>query len=81
MKKYVGTHVTNDNVELENLLREGYSHITEQGYAISDDEDISTDDMVIEDVLGCLYDSMEENHLFNRMMTYIEGGYILTIIR
>lgn len=67
MIKYVGTQVTKDNVELENLLKEGYSHITEQGYAISDDEDISSDDMVIEDVLCCLYDSMEENHLFNIM--------------
>ena len=67
MKKYVGTHVTKDNVKLEKLLREGYSHITEQGYAISDDEDISSDDIVIEDTLCCLYDSMEETHLFNIM--------------
>ena len=67
MIKYVGTHITKDNVELEKLLREGYSHITEQGYALSDDEDISTDDMPIEDILCCLYDSMEENHLFNIM--------------
>lgn len=65
MIKYVGTHVVKDNVKLEKLLREGYSHITEQGYALSDDEDISTDDMPIEDILCCLYDSMEENHLFN----------------
>ena len=67
MIKYVGTHITNDNVELEKLLREGYSHITEQGYAISDDEGISTDDIDIEYTLCCLYDSMEENHLFNIM--------------
>lgn len=67
MKKYVGTHITKDNVDLEKLLKEGYSHITEQGYALSDDEEISTDDMPIEDILCCLYDSMEENHLFNIM--------------
>lgn len=67
MIKYVGTYVVKDNVELEKLLREGYSHITEQGYAISDDEEISSDDIVIEDTLCCLYDSIEENHLFNRM--------------
>ena len=60
MIKYVGTHVIKDNVELENLLIEGYSYITEQGYALSDDEDISTDDIVIEDTLCCLYDSMEK---------------------
>lgn len=65
MIKYVGTHITLDNVELEKLLEEGYSHITEQGYALSDDEEISTDDIVIEDTLCCLYDSMEENHFFN----------------
>lgn len=65
MKKYVGTHITKDNVELEKLLKEGYSHITEPGYALSDDEEISSDDMPIEDILCCLYDSMEENHLFN----------------
>ena len=70
MIKYVGTHVVKDNVELEKLLKEGYSHITEQGYALSDDEDISTDDRPIEDILCCLYDSMEENHLFN-ILTYI----------
>ena len=63
MIKYVGTHVVNDNVELERLLKEGYSHITEQGYAISDDEEISTDDIVIEDTLCCLYDSMEEDNI------------------
>ena len=62
MKKYVGKHVVNDNVELEKLLKEGYSHITEQGYAISNDEDISTDDILIEAILCRLYDSMEENH-------------------
>ena len=67
MIKYVGTDVVKDNVELEKLLKEGYSHITEQGYAISDDEDISDDDIIIEDTLCCLYDLMEENHLFNRM--------------
>lgn len=60
MIKYVGTRIVKDNVELEKLLSEGYSHITEQGYAISDDEDISTDDIIIEDTLCCLYDSMEE---------------------
>ena len=65
MIKYVGTHIIKDNVELEKLLKEGYSHITEQGYAISDDEEISTDDIVIEDTLCCLYDSMEENAFFN----------------
>ena len=65
MIKYVGTHVVKDNVELEKLLKEGYSHITEQGYAISDDEEISDDDMFIEDTLCYLYDSMEENYLFN----------------
>lgn len=63
MIKYVGTHITKDNVELEMLLKEGYSHITEQGYSLSDDEEISTDDMPIEYILCCLYDSMEENHL------------------
>lgn len=63
MIKYVGTHIVNDNVKLERLLKEGYSHITEQGYALSDDEEISTDDIVIEDRLCCLYDSTEE--LFN----------------
>ena len=63
MIKYVGTHVVNDNVELENLLKEGYSHITEQGYALSDDEDISTDDISIEYSLCCLYDSMEKNNI------------------
>ena len=63
MIKYVGTHVVNDNVELENLLKEGYSHITEQGYALSDDEDISDDDIIIEDTLCHLYDSMEENNI------------------
>lgn len=56
MKKYVGTHVTIDNVELERLLKEGYSHITKQGYAISDDEDISTDDISIKNALCCLYE-------------------------
>ena len=70
MIKYVGTQVTKDNVELEKLLKEGYSHITEQGYALSDDEDISDDDIIIEDTLCCLYDSMEENHLFN-ILTFI----------
>ena len=65
MIKYVGKHVVKDNVEIEKLLKEGYSHITEQGYAISDDEDISDDDIIIEDTLCCLYDSMEENQLFN----------------
>ena len=59
MIKYVGTHITKDNVELEKLLKEGYSHITEQGYAISDNEDISADDIVIEDTLCTLYDRME----------------------
>ena len=59
MIKYVGTHITKDNVELEKLLREGYSYITEQGYALSDDEDISTDDIIIEDTLATLYDRME----------------------
>ena len=63
MIKYVGTHVVNDNVELENLLKEGYSHITEQGYALSDDEEISTDDIVIEDRLCCLYDLIEEDNI------------------
>ena len=63
MIKYVGTHVVNDNVELEKLLEEGYSHITERGYAISDDEDISDDDIIIENTLCCLYDSMEENNI------------------
>ena len=63
MIKYVGTHVIKDNVELENLLIEGYSHITEQGYAISYDEDISDDDISIEYALCCLYDSMEENNI------------------
>ena len=67
MIKYVGTHITKDNVELEKLLKEGYSHITEQGYVLSDDEEISTDDMPIEYILCCLYDSMEEYHLFNIM--------------
>ena len=67
MMKYVGTHIIKDNVELEKLLMEGYSHITEQGYAISDDEDISDDDIIIEDTLCCLYDSIEENYLFNRL--------------
>lgn len=56
MIKYVGTHITTDNVELEKLLKEGYSHITKQGYALSDDEDISTDDMPIEYILCCLYE-------------------------
>lgn len=60
MIKYVGKHVVNDNVELEKLLKEGYSHITEQGYAISGDEDISIDGIDIEYTLCCLYDSMEE---------------------
>ena len=63
MIKYVGTHVVKDNVELEKLLKEGYSHITEQGYALSDYEDISTDDISIEYALCCLYDSMEENDI------------------
>ena len=63
MIKYVGTHIVKDNVELENLLIAGYSHITEQGYALSDDEDISTDDISIEYALCCLYDSMEENNI------------------
>ena len=63
MIKYVGTHVVNDNVELEKLLREGYTHITEQGYALSDDESISTDDIGIENTLCCLYDSMEEDNI------------------
>lgn len=63
MIKYVGAHVVKDNVELENLLKEGYSHITEQGYAISGDEDISVDDIDIEYTLCCLYDSMEERHI------------------
>ena len=35
------------------LLKDGYSHITEQGYALSND-------IVIEDTLCCLYDSMEK---------------------
>lgn len=65
MIKYVGTHVVKDNVELEKLLKDGYSHITEQGYALSDDEEISSYDIVIENTLCGLYDSMEENHLFN----------------
>ena len=39
------------------------SHITEQGYALSDDEEISTDDIVIEDRLCCLYDLIEENNI------------------
>lgn len=56
MIKYVGTHVTLDNVELEKLLKEGYSHITKHGYAISDDEDISTNDIIIKDALCCLYE-------------------------
>ena len=63
MIKYVGTHVLNDNVKLENLLTEGYSHITEHGYAISYDEEISTDDISIEYALCCLYDSIEENNI------------------
>ena len=63
MIKYVGTHVVKDNVELEKLLKEGYSYITEQGYALSDDEDISTDDIVIEDRLCCLYDLIEEDNI------------------
>ena len=63
MIKYVGTHVVNDNVELERLLKEGYSHITGQGYAISYDEDISDDDISIEYALCCLYDLMEENYI------------------
>ena len=63
MIKYVGTHIVKDNVELERLLKEGYSHITEQGYALSDDEVISTDDISIEYALCCLYDSMEENNI------------------
>lgn len=63
MIKYVGTHIVDDNVELENLLAAGYSHITEQGYALSNDEDISTDDLSIEYALYCLYDSMEENNI------------------
>ena len=63
MIKYVGAHIVKDNVELERLLKEGYSHITEQGYALSDDEDISTDDISIEYALCCLYDSMEKNNI------------------
>ena len=73
MMKYVGAHVVKDNVELEKLLKEGYSHITEQGYAISDDEDISDDDMIIEDTLCCLYDSMEDrliNPNYNSVQLY-----------
>ena len=50
-------------VELEKMLKEGYSHIMEQGYALSDDEDISTDDISIEYSLCCLYDSMEKNNI------------------
>ena len=64
MIKYVGKHITTDNVELEKLLKEGYSHITEQGYAVSDDEDISADDIIIEDMLCRLYDSWKKNYLF-----------------
>ena len=63
MIKYVAIYVVKDNVELEKLLKEGYSHITERGYAISDDEEISTDDIVIEDRLCCLYDLIEENNI------------------
>ena len=63
MIKYVGSHVVNDNVELEKLLRGGYTHIKEQGYALSDDEEISTDDIVIEDRLCCLYDLIEKDNI------------------
>ena len=79
MSKYVGTHVVKDNVELEKLLKEGYSHITEQGYALSDDEDISTDDISIVYALCWLYDSMEENNIdlhqltiYNKYIKYIK---------
>ena len=60
MIKYVGTRITKDNMEMEKLLKEGYSYITEQGFALSDDEDIRIDDIVIEDTLCTLYDRMED---------------------
>ena len=80
MIKYVGTHVVNDNVELEKLLKEGYTHITEQGYAISDDEKISTDDIGIEYTLCCLYDSMEENNIDINQKSLYYNIYQIIII-
>ena len=57
MMKYVG-NVTKNAEELKKLLDEGYIYLTEQGYALTEDEDISTDDIVIENALCSLY---EEN--------------------
>ena len=57
MMKYVG-NVTKNADELKKLLDEGYIYLTEMGYASTEDEDISTDDTVIENALCSLY---EEN--------------------
>lgn len=57
MMKYVG-NVTKDAEELKKLLDEGYIYLTEMGYALTEDEDISTDDTVIENALCSL---CEEN--------------------
>lgn len=57
MIKYVG-NVTKNAEELKKLLDEGYIYLTEMGYALTEDEDISTDDTVIENALCILY---EEN--------------------
>ena len=50
MIKYVGTKLT--LAELNELLNEGYAAITESGYAISEDMDISTDDKWIENLIN-----------------------------
>lgn len=55
MMKYVG-NVTKNAEELKQLLDEGYIYLTETGYALTEDEDISTDDTVIENALCSLYE-------------------------
>ena len=53
MMKYVG-NVAKNTEELKKLLDEGYIYLTEQGYALTEDEDISTDDTVIENAICSL---------------------------
>lgn len=55
MMKYAG-NVTKNAEELKKLLDEGYIYLTEMGYALTEDEDISTDDTVIENALCILYE-------------------------
>lgn len=65
MIKYVG-NIAKDFDELEKLCKEGFTRITERGYAISDDEHTSSDDIIIENLINAIYDDMYSDTILIR---------------